>query len=641
MTIRFFQRSLTTRILALCAATLATLAVLLLVTTTLNFARQQKIAFQSENSTSAILAMMNLTSVFRTILLTPGTDGAETAIAWPNMPSRLAPDLLDDIGHAANRVATLFRLDPASGEFTRISTTVIGADGTRAIGSVLSRGAVYDSLIAGAPVSNTTPIDGTVYNSFFQPITDLDGNVLGAIGMGRSTQVATTALRSQLLTTLLSATLLSLMMTAATAWVLRRQMRPLEDATDAITALGAGDLSVRFENTGRSDEIGRIETAVASLRTSMQAAADLAERDQHNQLEQARNGEEQMFVVDTLARALNRLSELDLGARIDSTEAAPFPEKYDDLRRAFNALADELAQTMSAIRESSQQVRNGADELSNASDDLSQRTESQAATLEQTAAALEQLSASVLASAENAGDAEAKMHESRKAAQETGQIVDDAITAMRSIEASSTEITQIISVIDEIAFQTNLLALNAGVEAARAGEAGRGFAVVATEVRSLAQRSAESASQIKGLISASQAEVTSGGQLVTRAGSAVADILQQVEHVAISVSDMVTASREQSTGITEINASVRQLDSVTQNNAAMAEQASAASVSLRDAARDVSERVQRFRLSGAEISDTTRTAPDFAKAIPMGEDGSLIAPEALGATRDQARETAA
>ncbi|KIC35150.1 methyl-accepting chemotaxis protein, partial [Leisingera sp. ANG-M7] len=221
-------------------------------------------------------------------------------------------------------------------------------------------------------------------------------------------------------------------------------------------------------------------------------------------------------------------------------------------------------------------IRNGASEISQASDDLSHRTESQAATLEQTAAALDELTASVKSAAEGARSVEATMEDAKQEARNSGEVVQSAVSAMTEIEESSNKISQIISVIDDIAFQTNLLALNAGVEAARAGEAGRGFAVVASEVRALAQRSSDAAMEIKTLISDSSGQVARGVDLVGKAGDALQSIVSQVTHISQLVSGIAEGAAEQSTGLNEINTGVTQLDQVTQQNAAMVEEATAA-----------------------------------------------------------------
>jgi methyl-accepting chemotaxis protein len=239
-----------------------------------------------------------------------------------------------------------------------------------------------------------------------------------------------------------------------------------------------------------------------------------------------------------------------------------------------------LAEAMAVVTESSRAIQSGTQEISVAVDDLARRTETQAASLEETAAALSEITATVKKTAENAGNARSVVASARTDAEHSGEVVEKAVAAMSNIEASSRQVGQIIGVIDEIAFQTNLLALNAGVEAARAGEAGRGFAVVASEVRSLAQRSAEAAKEIKGLISASGRQVDEGVQLVKETGGALQRIVRHVNEISDIVATMATSAHEQATALSEVNVAVGQMDQVTQQNAAMVEETAAASRSL-------------------------------------------------------------
>ncbi len=292
---------------------------------------------------------------------------------------------------------------------------------------------------------------------------------------------------------------------------------------------------------------------------------------------------------------MEKLSGGDLLFRLDTA----FGEEYEKLRSDFNSAMDKLQQTMRAIASNTQGVRSGAGEITSASDDLSRRTEQQAASLEETAAALDEITATVRKTAENASEARTTVSTAKADAERSGAVVRETVTAMSGIETSSKQIGNIIGVIDEIAFQTNLLALNAGVEAARAGEAGRGFAVVATEVRALAQRSADAAKEIKALISASSREVESGVRLVGETGKALDRIVEQVSRLNGLISDIAGSAQEQSTGLSEVNTALNQMDQVTQQNAAMVEEATAASHSLATEAEALSRLVGEFRIDGA------------------------------------------
>ena len=280
----------------------------------------------------------------------------------------------------------------------------------------------------------------------------------------------------------------------------------------------------------------------------------------------------------------------------------PFPSDYEKLRQDFNNAIARLEDTLQVVASTTRNIHSGSGEISGASDDLSRRTEQQAASLEQTAAALDEITCTVRKTADGAIHARQVVATAKGDAEGSGLIVQDAVKAMEAIDQSSRQISQIIGVIDEIAFQTNLLALNAGVEAARAGDAGRGFAVVASEVRALAQRSAGAAKEIKGLILASNGHVTSGVKLVGDTGQALARIVAQVGEITGIVSEIAASAAEQATALAEVNSAVNQMDQVTQQNAAMVEQATAASHALAAEATDLSAVVGRFRLADSGIA---------------------------------------
>ena len=298
----------------------------------------------------------------------------------------------------------------------------------------------------------------------------------------------------------------------------------------------------------------------------------------------------QSEVVESLSVALRKVSQGDLTARIETA----FAQDYEGLRADFNSAIDSLCSVVGSVTEMAVNVRKEAVEISTSAESLSQRTERTAATLEQTAAALDQLTSSVGSAAEGANRADGVVSEARDHAVRSGEVVREAVAAMSEIEGSAGKIAKIIDVIEDIAFQTNLLALNAGVEAARAGEAGRGFAVVASEVRALAQRSSDAAREINDLISSSGVQVQRGVELVDRAGKALEQIVSSVTEISELVGGIAVSSREQSTGVSEINTAMNQLDQATQQNAAMFEETTAASQSLTRLAESLNDAVKRF-----------------------------------------------
>lgn len=307
----------------------------------------------------------------------------------------------------------------------------------------------------------------------------------------------------------------------------------------------------------------------------------------------------QADVVSKLAAGLKKLSEGDLISKLDMV----FPQEYEQLRADFNSAVEQLNGTIQKVSSTVVSIQNGATEMSQASDDLSKRTENQAAALEETAAALDEVTATVKETAKAAEEARAVVTSARNDAETGGNVVRETVDAMGSIKESSEKISQIIGVIDEIAFQTNLLALNAGVEAARAGEAGRGFAVVASEVRALAQRSSDAAKDIKDLISASAQHVQTGVTLVDQTGEALEKIVTQVANVDSLVSDIASSANEQATGLAEVNNAVNDMDRVTQKNAAMVEESTAACHALTNESNDLSQLVRHFKVGNSPANN--------------------------------------
>ncbi|MGP4694238.1 methyl-accepting chemotaxis protein [Agrobacterium cavarae] len=318
--------------------------------------------------------------------------------------------------------------------------------------------------------------------------------------------------------------------------------------------------------------------------------------------------------VEQLAGCLSHLADGDLSQTINKA----FIPSLDRLRMDFNTASAKLGEAMGTVADNARAIAAGSGQIRSAADELAKRTENQAASVEQTAAALEEITTTVKDSSRRAEEAGHLVGRTRQHAEHSGQVVRDAIGAMDQIETSSREISNIIGVIDEIAFQTNLLALNAGVEAARAGEAGKGFAVVAQEVRELAQRSAKAAKEIKTLITASGTHVQNGVSLVTKAGSALQEIATQVHDIDTNVVAIVEAAREQSTALGEINHAVNKVDQGTQQNAAMVEEQTAASHSLAREADALFRLLEQFRFdSNAEAIPSRAPTRQPVSITPM------------------------
>ncbi len=419
---------------------------------------------------------------------------------------------------------------------------------------------------------------------------------------------------------------------------------PITRMTEVMGRLANNDNTVEVPSRGRRDEIGKMAEAVQVFKQNgidkirMEQDAEVA-RETRAREEEAQRKREAAIVVEVAAVAkaasdgdldrridlqgkdgflldlcqgvnnlihltsvaltdvagvLSAVADGDLTQRIDATYGGVFGMLKNDVNRT----AEQLLEIVNSINNSASQIGSAASEVSAGSQDLSERSEEQASALEQTAASMEELASTVRQNAANAQQANQLAAGARTTASSGGQVVADAIVAMNRIESSSQKIEDIVGMIDEIAFQTNLLALNAAVEAARAGDAGKGFAVVAQEVRHLAQRSAQASKEIKTLIAESSTQVRSGAELVKGAGKTLDDILNGVRHVADIVAEIAAASNEQAAGIDQVNAAVTQMDEMTQQNAALVEESTAAAHALAEQSRELNRQMEFFQTGG-------------------------------------------
>ncbi|WP_417278693.1 methyl-accepting chemotaxis protein [Celeribacter sp.] len=436
--------------------------------------------------------------------------------------------------------------------------------------------------------------------------------------------------------------LLILMLTIGTILLSshRKVRLPLATMLKDVNALADGNYEQDVSGTTRRDEIGAMAHSLESLRKTLYANRDLekeqqrlredaekaradhaaneerqreeaAERERQERLreqqerdakeaslrqeeiERATRAAELSRVIDFLATALRGLAEGNMDVKI----AEKFDDQYDPLRINFNQTVDRLSELVFSIGTATGEINEGAQQITSAISDLSRQTEGNAATLEETATALNELTASVQSAAQNAHKANTLVSETSEQAQSTSKVVEDTVMAMEEIKTSSTQISKIISVIDDIAFQTNLLALNAGVEAARAGEAGRGFAVVASEVRELAQRSSGAAREINDLIVKSGNQVINGVEKVNTTGESLQLIFQSIASISTLIRDIAASSKEQASGISEINEAVNQIDRAQQRNAATSEETTSACTILSMQADTLADLVAKFQTS--------------------------------------------
>jgi len=403
--------------------------------------------------------------------------------------------------------------------------------------------------------------------------------------------------------------------------IMRRLIaKPLDEMTHSIGRMQEGDFGTAVPFQQKGDEIGVVARALETFRgefIAKQEESRLAnEQRQQFETERSENAERTVAAAEAQSHAVNRIAQ-----SLEKVADGDFTSHLDDLGpdfeklvTDFNRMVDAVAASLSEVKTASMSVDTGSAELANSADTLAGRTEQTASSLEETAAALHEMTSTVKESSDRAAEAGSMVSKAKQDAASSAMVVRDAISAMDRIQQSAGKISQIISVIDEIAFQTNLLALNAGVEAARAGEAGAGFAVVAQEVRELAQRSADAAKEISQLIDESGREVETGVKLVNQTGDSLMSIESQVNDITDRIQTIIGGYREQSTGLDEINTAVVTMDQATQQNAAMVEETNAACQELRAQGSKLNRIIERFRIN--ETSSAASPAAEPAAEAP-------------------------
>jgi len=592
-------------------------------------------------------------------VVTWGEDNDVAAFNTLALPFFYDTSAVDSVTRVTGGESAVFGYDPASGQFLAKTSSFPGEEGKRAIDFALDpESAPHGQLLEGLPWEGVAEVHGRMFQSAFYPIHKLDGSLLGAFWVGKDAGLASASAMAAVPGMVVMGGVLLLAMGAASLVLSRLLTRSIPRLAAAMDAIASGNFETEVPYAGRSNEIGAMARAVEIFRENGLKMSQMSEEEraasQRRRIErtdmmvalQAAFGE----VVDAaiagdfskrvhaqfpdpelnaLAGSVNNLVEtVDRGigetgavlaalANTDLTRrmAGDYQGAFARLKADTNAVGDKLSEVVTQLRQTSRALKTATGELLAGANDLSERTTKQAATIEETSAAMEQLAQTVADNARMAEDADGKAKAVSASAAQTGTTMTEANAAMERITQSSAKISNIIGLIDDIAFQTNLLALNASVEAARAGDAGKGFAVVAVEVRRLAQSAASASADVKALIEQSASEVKGGSKLVSNAAEQLSAMLAAVDENAALMQSIAQASRTQAGAIEEVSVAVRTMDEMTQHNAALVEETNAAIEQTEGQASELDRVVDIFTLEDGE-DRPVRQAPAPARPEP-------------------------
>ena len=589
-----------------------------------------------------------------------GESGDVASIGTWVMPRFYNHDVADSISRVTGETAAIFAWNTETGAFEQVTTSMVDAEGNRIMQEPIpGDSALHAQVLEEGAVYTETTIAGEHYYSVYQPITYLSGtDVLGLLYVGVR-QGAITAVVSETMNLLLIVSGVALaIMCALSLFASRLIARPIPVLSDVMGRIAQNEFDVEVPYTDRRNEVGDMARAVEVFRENGQKVAQMTEAEAArivadeaarrammselqaafgNVVDAAIAGDfsqrvEASFAdaeLNALAGSVNELVEtVDRGlketagvlgalANTDLTMRVMghYEGAFAQLKHDTNSVAEKLSDIVIELRGTSRTLKTATGEILSGANDLSERTTRQAATIEETSAAMEQLASTVMENARRAQDASQTAASVTHSAEEGGQVMEAATSAMGRITTSSAKVSDIIKMIDDIAFQTNLLALNASVEAARAGEAGKGFAVVAVEVRRLAQSAAGASSEVKALIEQSANEVDGGSKLVAQAAEKLVAMLEAARTNTSQMEAIARESREQASSIEEVNAAVRQMDEMTQHNAALVEETNAAIAQTEEQATALDRIVDIFRIDSEQQAEREAPRPGDARAL--------------------------